>query len=38
MAAPQDKLDLLSKLIERYRVVYRTITNGSKVLVTMKRV
>jgi len=37
-AAPQDKLDLLLKLTERYCVVYQTIKNGPKVSVTMKRV
>lgn len=36
--APQDKLDLLLKLTERYCVVYQTIRNGPKVSVTMKRV
>lgn len=36
--APQDKLDLLLKLTERYCVVYQTIKNGPKVLVTMERV
>jgi uncharacterized OsmC-like protein len=36
--APQDKLDLLLKLSERYCVVYQTIKNGPKVSVTMKRV
>ena len=35
--APQDKLDLLSKLTERYCVVYQTIKNGPKVSVSMKR-
>jgi uncharacterized OsmC-like protein len=35
--APQDKLDLLLKLTERYCVVYQTIKNGPKVSVTMKR-
>jgi uncharacterized OsmC-like protein len=34
---PQDKLDLLLKLTERYCVVYQTIKNGPKVSVTMKR-
>ena len=33
--APQDKLDLLLKLTERYCVVYQTIKNGPKVSVTM---
>src|SRR5271155_1128818 len=37
-SAPQDKLDLLLKLTERYCVVYQTIKNGPKVSVTMKRV
>ena len=36
--APQDKLDQLLKLTERYCVVYQTIKNGPKVSVTMKRV
>jgi uncharacterized OsmC-like protein len=36
--APQDKLDLLLKLTERYCVVYQTIRNGPKVAVSMKRV
>ena len=36
--APQDRLDLLSKLTERYCVVYQTIKNGPKVSVSMKRV
>ena len=36
--APQDKLDLLKKLTERYCVVYQTIKNGPKVSVSMKRV
>src|SRR6201992_1561318 len=35
--APQDKLDLLLKLTERYCVVYQTIKNGPKVSVTMQR-
>jgi uncharacterized OsmC-like protein len=35
--APQDKLDLLLKLTERYCVVYQTIRNGPKVSVTMRR-
>ena len=35
--APQDKLDLLLKLTERYCVVYQTIKHGPKVSVTMKR-
>lgn len=37
-SAPQDKLDLLLKLTERYCVVYQTIKNGPKVSVTMQRV
>ncbi len=36
--APQDKLDLLLKLTERYCVVYQTIKSGPKVSVTMKRI
>ena len=36
--APQDKLDLLLKLTERYCVVYQTIRNGPKVSVVMRRV
>ncbi|UFZ02377.1 OsmC family protein [Bradyrhizobium ontarionense] len=36
--APQDKLDLLLKLTERYCVVYQTIKNGPKTAVSMKRV
>ena len=36
--APQDKLDQLLKLTERYCVVYQTIKNGPKVTVSMKRV
>ena len=36
--APQDNLDLLLKLTERYCVVYQTIKNGPKVSVSMKRV
>jgi len=36
--APQDKLDLLLKLTERYCVVYQTIKNGPKVAVSMKRI
>ena len=35
--APQEKLDLLLKLTERYCVVYQTIKNGPKVSVTMHR-
>jgi len=34
---PQDKLDLLLKLTERYCVVYQTIKNGPKVSVSMQR-
>ena len=36
--APQDKLDLLLKLTERYCVVYQTIKSGPPVAVTMARV
>ncbi|WP_454623923.1 OsmC family protein [Bradyrhizobium cenepequi] len=36
--APQDKLDLLLKLTERYCVVYQTIKHGPQVAVSMKRV
>jgi len=36
--APQDKLDLLLKLTERYCVVYQTIKNGPKVSVALHRV
>src|ERR1700760_2587132 len=36
--APQDKLDQLLKLTERYCVVYQTIKHGPKVSVTMHRV
>ena len=36
--APQEKLDQLLKLTERYCVVYQTIRNGPKVAVSMKRV
>src|SRR5438309_4090604 len=35
---PQERLDLLSKLTERYCVVYQTIKNGPKVSVSMKRI
>lgn len=35
--APQDKLDLLLKLTERYCVVYQTIRHGPAVEVTLKR-
>ena len=37
-AAPQEKLDLLLKLTERYCVVYQTIKNGPKISVSMKRI
>jgi len=36
--APQDKLDLLMKLTERYCVVYQTIKHGPKVSVSLNRV
>ncbi len=36
--APQDKLDQLLKLTERYCVVYQTIKNGPPVAVSMQRV
>src|SRR5476649_350034 len=36
--APQEKLDLLLKLTERYCVVYQTIKHGPRVSVTMQRV
>ncbi len=36
--APQDKLDQLLKLTERYCVVYQTIKNGPKVSVSLQRV
>ncbi|KIZ35831.1 MULTISPECIES: OsmC family protein [Rhodopseudomonas] len=36
--APQDRLDLLLKLTERYCVVYQTIKNGPKLSVSMQRV
>ena len=36
--APQDKLDQLLKLTERYCVVYQTIKSGPPVDVAMKRV
>lgn len=36
--APQDKLDLLLKLTERFCVVYQTIKSGPKVSVSMQRV
>ena len=36
--APQDKLDQLLKLTERYCVVYQTIRNGPPVDVTLARV
>jgi uncharacterized OsmC-like protein len=35
--APQEKLDQLLKLTERYCVVYQTIKNGPKVSVTLAR-
>jgi uncharacterized OsmC-like protein len=35
--APQDKVDLLLKLTERYCVVYQTIRNGPPVEVTLDR-
>ncbi len=35
--APQDKLDLLLKLTERYCVVYQTIKNGPRVEVSLQR-
>ena len=35
--APQDKLDQLLKLTERYCVVYQTIRNGPPVTVAMQR-
>lgn len=35
--APQDKLDLLLKLTERYCVVYQTIKNGPRISVSMQR-
>ena len=36
-AAPQDKLDQLLKLTERYCVVYQTIKSGPPVQVTLAR-
>ena len=36
-SAPQDKLDLLLKLTERYCVVYQTIKSGPKISVSMHR-
>ncbi len=36
--APQEKLDQLLKLTERYCVVYQTIKNGPKVEVSLQRV
>jgi len=36
--APQDRLDLLLKLTERYCVVYQTIRNGPKISVSMERI
>jgi uncharacterized OsmC-like protein len=35
--APQEKLDQLLKLTERYCVVYQTIRNGPPVTVTLNR-
>ena len=35
--APQEKLDQLLKLTERYCVVYQTIRNGPPVAITLKR-
>jgi uncharacterized OsmC-like protein len=35
--APQDKLDQLLKLTERYCVVYQTIRSGPPVAITLKR-
>ncbi len=35
--APQDKLDQLLKLTERYCVVYQTIRNGPRVTVLLRR-
>jgi uncharacterized OsmC-like protein len=35
--APQEKLDQLLKLTERYCVVYQTIKSGPPVEVTLKR-
>ena len=35
--APQDKLDLLLKLTERYCVVYQTIRSGPPVEISLKR-
>jgi len=36
--APQDRLDLLLKLTERYCVVYQTIKHGPRVSVSIQRV
>jgi uncharacterized OsmC-like protein len=36
-AAPQDKLDQLLKLTERYCVVYQTIRSGPPVAITLQR-
>ncbi len=36
--APQEKLDQLLKLTERYCVVYQTIKNGPPIEITMRRV
>ena len=35
--APQDQLDQLLKLTERYCVVYQTIRNGPPVAISLKR-
>src|SRR6266542_6444758 len=35
--APQEKLDQLLKLTERYRVVYQTIRNGPPIAITLDR-
>jgi uncharacterized OsmC-like protein len=35
--APQDKLDQLLKLTERYCVVYQTIAKGPPVAISLKR-
>ena len=37
-SAPQDKLDLLLKLTERYCVVYQTIAKGPPVDIKLQRV
>jgi uncharacterized OsmC-like protein len=36
--APQDKLDQVLKLTERYCVVYQTIKNGPKISVSINRI